>query len=147
MHIIHPTYSKSLLSDSPLITSPIPHYLRWKVLIEGVSDIIIACLISLKLYSKSSVMACIFSKNSLYIWVFFSSINNRLLIRKMNLKAYNSRNMLLYIKKIEVLHSFIAANIAYIQVKLNLSYASSKLHSGPIMPFVHILVYILDCLH
>jgi hypothetical protein len=147
MHIIYPTYSKSLLSDSPLITSPIPYYLRWKVLIEGISDIIIACLISLKPYSKSSVMACIFSKNSLYIWVFFSSINNRLLIRKINLKAHNSRNMLLHIKEIEMPHSFIAANIARIQVKLNLIYASSKLHNGPIMPFVHILVYILDCLH
>jgi hypothetical protein len=114
MHIIHSTYSKPLLSDSPLITFSILHHLRWKVLIEGVSDIIIACLIGLKPCSKSSVIACIFSKNSLHIWVFFSSINNRLLIRKMNLKVHNSWNMLLHIKEIKVPHSFIAANIVCI---------------------------------
>jgi len=79
--------------------------------------------------------------------VFFSSINNRLLIRKMNLKMHNSRNMLLHIKEIEVPYSFIAANIVCIQVKLNLIYASSKLHSGPIMPLIHILIYVLDYLH
>jgi hypothetical protein len=61
----------------------------------------------------------------------------------MNLKTHNGRNMLLYIKEIEVPHYFIAANIACIQVKLDLIYASSKLHSGPIMP----LVYVLDCLY
>jgi hypothetical protein len=79
--------------------------------------------------------------------VFLSSIYDRLLIRKINLKAHNSRNMLLHVKEVEAPYSFIAANIAHIQVKLDLIYASAKLHSGPIMPLVYILIYVLHCLY
>jgi len=41
-------------------------------------------------------------------------LTNRLLIRKINLKAHNSRNMLLHVKEVEAPHSFTAANIACI---------------------------------
>ena len=52
--------------------------------------------------------------------------------------------MLLHCKHIQMPKSFTAANIACIQILLDLICASAKLHCGAIMALVHILVDVLD---
>jgi hypothetical protein len=61
-----------------------------------------------------------------------------------SLKANNGGVMLLHGKHIETPMSFTAANIAHIKILLELITASAKLHGGPIMALVHILVDVLD---
>jgi hypothetical protein len=52
--------------------------------------------------------------------------------------------MLLHLKQIHPPVSFTAANIAHIQILLDLINTGPKLHCGPIMALVHILVDVLD---
>jgi hypothetical protein len=102
VNIIHPAYGKHFFSSSPFVIPFIPYHLRGKVLIKSISNIIISCLsIGFKPSSKSGIIPCIFIKNCLHIRIFLSIKNNRLLIRKMNLKVHNRRNMLLHLKEIE----------------------------------------------
>jgi hypothetical protein len=54
--------------------------------------------------------------------------------------------MLLHVKEIEAPMSLTAANVAHIKVKLHFICASAKLHGGPVMALVHILVDVLNSL-
>ena len=70
--------------------------------------------------------------------------DDRMLILKVNLKAHNSRVMLLHGKEIEAPMSLTASDVARIQVLLHLILAPAKLHGSPVMSLVHILVDVLD---
>jgi hypothetical protein len=61
-----------------------------------------------------------------------------------NHKANNGGDMLLHGKHIEAPMSLTAANIAHIQILLDLITACAKLHGDPIMALVHIPVDVPD---
>jgi hypothetical protein len=59
----------------------------------------------------------------------------------------NTRLMILNFKKVKPPVCLIAANIACIQIELDLILGSAKLHGGFVMALVHILVNVLDSLY
>ena len=122
-----------------------PNYLVGKVLIKSVvDDPILMKSIGLEPSSQSGIPVCMLLKSLLKIAIPVRIKDDTLLLGKMNLKTTNPGLMLLDIKKVETPASFIAANIAHIQVQLDLILGSAKLHNGAVMALVNILVDILD---
>jgi hypothetical protein len=72
--------------------------------------------------------------------------DNCLLLRKMDSKAQNTGLVILNLKKVKAPACLTAANIARIQIMLDLIMSCAKLHGGAIMALVHILVNVLDSL-
>jgi hypothetical protein len=62
----------------------------------------------------------------------------------MDLKAHNIGDLFLHGKEKEAPMSLTTADVARIQILLDFISTGSKLHGGPIMALVHILVDILD---
>ena len=62
------------------------------------------------------------------------------------MKMQDTGLMLLNLKEVETSSCLTAADIACIQVKLNLILGSAKLHSGAIMALIYILEYVPDSL-
>ncbi len=66
--------------------------------------------------------------------------DNCLLLGKMNCQMQNTRLMILDFKKVKIPGCLTAADIACIQVKLDLILSGANLHGGKIMALVHILL-------
>ena len=146
MSIIHSAYLKVLSPDSPDIIFLVPDHLVGKVLIEGVvNDTILISSIGLEPSSESGIPILISVKCILDSNIPVGIENNCLLLGKMNLKAQNTGIMILDFKKVEAPVGFTAADIARIQVMLDLIMGSAKLHCGAVMALVDILVDVLDC--
>ena len=73
-----------------------------------------------------------------------SGLNTTLLVRKVNMKANNGRDMLLHVKEIQAPKSLTVAHIVCIQILLDLIIEGAKFHSGPVMALVHIFVDVFD---
>jgi hypothetical protein len=70
--------------------------------------------------------------------------DDRLLLGKVNCKTQNARLMILDLKEVKAPVCLTAADIARIQVKLDLIMGFAKLHGGTIVALVHILEDVLD---
>jgi hypothetical protein len=146
MSIIHPAYLEVLFPDSPDIIVLVPDHLGRKVLIEGIVDnAILMKSIGLKPTSESGIPVCISVKSILETDISVGIENNGLLLGKMNLKAQNTGIMILDLKKVKAPVGLTAADIARIQVMLDLIMGSAKLHCSAVMALVDIFVDILDC--
>jgi hypothetical protein len=144
--IIHPANLKAPLSLSPDTCLLLPDHLVGKVLIEGIVDItILIKMIGLEPCSKSGVLIFM-SLKSLLKGISARMENNWLLLGKMNGKTQDTGFMILDFKEVKAPVCLTAANIACIQVKLDLILGSAKLHSGAVMALVDILVDVLDSL-
>jgi hypothetical protein len=121
-------------------------HLVGKVLIEGIVDItILIKMIGLEPCSKSGALIFMLLK-SLLKGISAGIGNNLLLLGKMNGKTQDTGFMILNFKEVKALVCLTAANIACIQVKLDLILGSAKLHGGTIIALVDILVDVLDSL-
>ena len=125
-----------------------PYHLRGVILVEKIKDLTALWLqlIGLKPSSKCGKAVFMGINSTLYTIGSIGVDDNRLLVFKMNLKANNIGDMLLHGKEIETPHSLTVTDVACIQVLLNLILTSAKLHSGPVMALVDILVDVLDSL-
>jgi hypothetical protein len=122
-----------------------PDHLARKVLIEGVVDnAILMKSIGLEPSSESGVPVLMPVKSLLNADIPVGIKNDCLLLGKMDLKAQNTGQMILDLKEIKAPVCLTAADIACIQVVLDLIMSSAKLHGGAIMALVDILVDILD---
>jgi hypothetical protein len=122
----------------------VPDHLVRKVLVEGIVDDTILMLgIGLEPSSKSGVLVLMPLKSLL------GSIpggidDDWLLVRKMDCKTQHTGLMILDLKEVKAPVCLTAADIARIQVVLDLIMGSAKLHGGAVMALVHILVDALD---
>src|SRR5882762_8491603 len=146
MGIIHSAYLEVLFPDGPDICVLVPPHLVGKVLVEGVvDDTILIASIGLEPSSESGIPILISVKGILESDIPVGIENDCLLLGKMNLKAQNTGIMILDLKKVKAPVGLTAANIACIQVMLDLIMGSAKLHSSAVMALVDILVDVLDC--
>jgi len=148
--IIHPANSKALLSPGPptVVLLSMPDHPGGVVLIKKIEDLtaLRLQLVGFKPSSKCGLALCMGIEHILYSALTIGIEDNSLPVFQVDLKAYDIGELLLHRKEVEVPHSFTAANIACIQVLLHLILAPAKLHGSAIMPLVHILVDVLDCL-
>src|SRR5713101_2637133 len=143
--IIHPANLKAPLSDFPGMRVLVPDHPVGKVLIQGIIDHpILVSSICLEPSSESGV-SVLMSLKSLLKCVSAGADNNCLLLGKMNCKTQNARLMVLNLKEVKTPVCLTAADIARIQVKLDLILGSVKLHGGTIVALVHIFEDVLDC--
>jgi hypothetical protein len=143
--IIHPANLNALLPGCPDTPLPVPDHDVRKVLVEGATDggIIMIKSIGRKPSSKCGVPVLIALK-SLLKSVPVGMNDNCLLLGKMNCQTQNTGLMILNFKEVKTPVGLTAADIARIQVKLDLILGSAKLHGGAIMALVDILVDVLD---
>jgi len=143
--IIHPANLKAPLPDGPSMCGLVPDHPVGKVLIQGiVDDTILMKSIGLEPSSESGVSVFMPLK-SLLKSVSAGTNDNCLLLRKVYRKTQNARLMVLNLKEVKTPVCLTAANVACIQVKLDLILGSAKLHGGTIMALVHIFEDVLDC--
>src|SRR6266849_4167458 len=144
--IIHPANLKASLSDFPDMRILVPDHPVGKVLIQGIVDHpILVSSICLEPPSESGVPV-LMSLKSLLKCVSAGVNDNCLLLGKMNCKTQNARLVILDLKEIKAPVCLTAADIAHIQVKLDLILGGPKLHGGTIMALVHILVNVFHSL-
>ena len=144
MGIIHSANLEAPLPNGPNTPIFVPDHLIRKVLIEGVIDDAILMLgIGLEPSSKSGV-SVLMLLNSLLESIPVRINDNCLLLGKMNCKTQDTGLMILNLKEVKAPVCLTAANIARIQVVLDLIMSSAKLHGGTIMALVHILEDVLD---
>src|SRR5713101_3372628 len=143
--VIHPANLKAPLSDMPGMPILVPDHPVGKVLIQGiVDDTILMKSIGLEPSSKSGV-PILMPLKSLLKSVSAGTNDNCLLLRKVYRKMRNARLMILNLKEVKTPVCLTAANVACIQVKLDLILGSAKLHGGMIVALVHIFEDVLDC--
>jgi hypothetical protein len=147
--IVHPANSKSSLPVGPprVFLVILPYHLGRIVLVEKIKDFTTFWLISIghEPSSKCGGTFCIGIDSLLYVASCIRVKGNPLLVGEMNLKADNIGNLLLHMEEIETPQSLTAANIACIQILLDLILAPAKLHGSPVMALVYIFIDILDC--
>src|SRR6266852_8516740 len=144
--VIHPANLKAPLPDMPGMPILVPDHPVGKVLIQGiVDDTILMKSIGLESSSKSDV-PILMPLKSLLKSVSAGMNDNCLLLRKVYRKMQNARLIVLNLKEVKTPVCLTAANIACIQVKLNLILGSAKLHGGTIVALVHILVNVFHSL-
>jgi hypothetical protein len=122
----------------------VPDHNAGKVLIKGiVDDPILMLSISLEPSSESGVPVLMPLK-SLLKCVSVGANDDRLLLGKVNRKTQNARLMILDLKEVKTPVCLTAADVARIQVKLDLILGGAKLHGSTIVALVHILENVLD---